>query len=718
MKINNNFYEANLCTECGCITSYKVNGRELLASQKNYYAMMIKLIDNNGEYVRIYSDKVNSAEKTEEGYKFTYKNIGGLKFDAETVIKYSDDSPFIYLTFSYKNNTGYIVELVDFGSFTVPNNLRAEGGDGEIFWPAVEGCIIENANARNFYESTSYTEPDYDVHGWRGYYPGMTSMQFMSYYTKDGGFYLAAHDNEANLKMLEYHPTDEGVRLENFVFPGDEATEYNLGYDIVLGAIEGDWYTAADIYRGWLEESGMLPQKSRENKNVPKWMDESPVVCIYPVRGEKDTEDMTPNCYFPIYDGLEYVYKIGEKADSKIMPLLMHWEGTAPWAPPFAWPPFGGEEAFKKAVDKLHADGNFMGIYASGIGWTTYSYLNPEYKTDHLYKELEIEKYLCRTPKQTIDPTNVVGPPIKAGHNICPANETVKNIAVDEIVKAAKAGVDYYQFFDQNLGGQSCFCYSKAHNHAPSPGKWMTKEMKEIYSRALGKIHQMGSGMAIGCEGGACETFIGDLTFNDLRFNACYYFGRPVQAYNYVMHEYINNFMGNSGIRWSLDFDKCPECLAMRIGYNFANGNIISLTLGDKGNITWGWGVPWSDGFPKNQDELLGFVKNLNGWRKGIGKNFLRYGRMEKPCELIGVKEYTVHLRSEDALHYPELFSGRFTDGGEDAQFVINYFDEEKTFTLAEDVTLYTDSAKNEGVFVKAGTEIKVAPLSAVMVKF
>ncbi len=718
MKISKGIYEAELCTEYGVITSFSVNGRELLAKQNEPSAIWVKLIDNNGDYLSIKSGKVYAAEQTGDGYKFTYKNIGGISFNAETYIKFSDNSDFIYMTMNYENLTGYTVEFVNFGSFTVPHNLKEDGGDGKIFWPGAEGGIIHSVGQRDIFPSTKYREPDYDVLcGWRGCYPGFTQMQFMSYYTENGGFYLGHHDSAANLKMLEYHNVDEGIRLENFIFPGDASENHELGYDIVFSAFEGDWYTAADIYKEWLEQSGILSVKSRENKNIPAWMEDSPVIFVYAVRGAQDTGDMTPNCYFPLLEGLDYVYPLGKKVDSSFMPLLMHWEGTAPWAPPFVWPPFGGEEAFKKVVDRLHADGNYIGVYASGIGWTTYSYLNPEYKTDKLYEELEIEKYLCRTPKQTIDPTNVINAPIKEGHNICPEGEIVKEMAINEIVKVAKSGCDYFQFFDQNLGGQSCFCYSKSHNHAPSPGKWQGEEMKKLFRRATKELRNMNSSMAIGCEGAACETFVEDLTFNDLRFNGFYYFGEPVHAYSYVLHEYINNFMGNGCSTGSLNCELSPESLALRIAYNFVGGNFLSLTLRDSGHISWGWGASWIEG-PKNEENILLLVKNLNAWRKGPHKEFLRYGRMKKPQELEGIGKYKLYSGGGDVIDYPDLMSGRFEDNGEDVQFVVNYFETEKTFSVDRDVTLYKDSKSTEGVFVEKNTTITVEPLSAVMIKF
>ena len=50
--------------------------------------------------------------------------------------------------------------------------------------------------------------------------------------------------------------------------------------------------------------------------------------------------------------------------------------------------------------------------------------------------------------------------------------------------------------------------------------------------------------VSIGCEAAAAEGYVEYMPFNDAR-NYGFESGTPVPVYNYVFHEYINNYMGN-----------------------------------------------------------------------------------------------------------------------------------------------------------------------------
>ena len=51
----------------------------------------------------------------------------------------------------------------------------------------------------------------------------------------------------------------------------------------------------------------------------------------YPVRGHVDLGDMTPNELYPYTNALPILDDLTKAFDSKVMALLMHWEGSAPW---------------------------------------------------------------------------------------------------------------------------------------------------------------------------------------------------------------------------------------------------------------------------------------------------------------------------------------------------------------------------------------------------
>lgn len=450
MKLNTGDFIISIDEKTGLILSIKNEKREFL-SVKQMPALTVSLLKNDGEQEWISTDLVQKVETIQDGDTLSvlYTGVGNCAFDAEIKLWQDRKDGMLHRTMSFDNKTGKPVEWVDFGSVVIPSDLKYNGGESVIFTSFTEGGLIEDSMLREKYMGTKYRDLSYQHGGLGGLYPRTGHMQFMAYYSEQGGIYFAAHDEKYNLKALEVRPLEKTLCLEHKVMPGGVLGKWEMGYDIVIGGFFGDWYDAADLYRNWFEKSALKPVPLKENKTLPTWMDDSPVIIIYPVRGGKDTGDMTPNCYYPFEEGVKYVNAISDKLGCRVMALMMHWEGTAPWAPPFVWPPYGGERGFKKAVRILHEKGNLAGVYCSGIGWTTESYLEPEYNADKEYEEYGVENLICRSPKEEKMETATLDG-IRRGYSVCPAHETVSDIVVDEVGKMAESGCDYCQFFDQN----------------------------------------------------------------------------------------------------------------------------------------------------------------------------------------------------------------------------------------------------------------------------
>ncbi|MCI5648555.1 MAG: DUF6259 domain-containing protein [Fusicatenibacter sp.] len=426
-----------------------------------------------------------------------------------------------------------------------------------------------------------------------------------------------------------------------------------MSYDMVTADFEGEWHDAAELYRNWMQENADMPVKLRDNINIPEWLAESPLVMIYPIRG-----------------------KFSDKTNSKIMTLFMHWEGTAPWAPPYVWPPFGGEVLFRDFVDTMHKKGNLVGVYCSGIGWTVKSTLQPDFDLSDRYDE----SLICRTPADTIEQTRIIGDEIRYGLDMCPYDtEKVGNIASGEIISIAKSGCDYAQYFDQNLGGESSFCYAQNHGHPAGPGIWQNESMIRLFRKIRMDLDAIGSPMLLGCEGASSEPFIEYLTFNDLRYVFGFLAGNPVPAYAYLFHEYINNFTGNQDwIEGSMDPLDNPECLLFRLAYSFAAGDVLSVTLGDQGNVIWGWGVQWDKKIP-GQEQIFTLIRNLNAWRRQY-KEFLCLGKMVKPLELEETGDYILYLRKKIKIVYKSLLTTRWENTeGVQRQVIVNFMPYEQT---------------------------------------
>ena len=642
MIISNNFYTIALNDQNGAIMSLKnMAGKEFISHSEGRDLFELWMLDEQGERVRLsantseYFGFGNSDENTTE---LLYRNVGGKDIDVYVIVRHPEGDNLMYWSMSLKNHSEYHLDKIDFPKVTVPNDLIATGGTGRILSSMMEGVIIEDLKIREGLYLKHEGDMGYPARGWEGSYPGACPMQFMAYYCAQGGLYFAAHDKDCNPKVVEFCRDGDGIKLEFQLFPGqDDTVVFSYGYEMVLGVFDGDWYDAAEIYRSFIEQSGIVTlPKLKKNKDVPAWLKESPIVVCYPVRGEVDSRFEETTEYYPYTKATPYIKQLQEDLDSAMMPLLMHWEGTAPWAPPYVWPPFGDFANFEQYITDMHESGNYIGVYCSGIAWTQRSALLKEYTRELDFERDNIKDIVVRGPKGVLEHSRICGG-VGWRYDMCPACEKTKQIAATEFEKIiVNCEVDYVQFFDQNLGGGAYPCYVKSHGHNYGAGKWKNEAMLQLTDRMMDVLEQCGkkNKVLIGCEANAAEPFINRFIFNDSRFNINYMFGSPVPAYNYVFHEYVNNFMGNQNTSYgTTDFAKYPENIYFRLAHSFVQGDVLTIVLKDQGKIHWDWCTPWSE--PEiDQVAVKAFIREMNAWRKNVAKPSLQFGRMVKPFKV------------------------------------------------------------------------------------
>jgi hypothetical protein len=582
-----------------------------------------------------------------------------------------------------------------------PISILLKDASGQLFQTQQEGWLPYDPM------KTRYEIPDYPYYR---HYPGLLPMQFIAYYYPEAGVYFGSHDYGHTTKAIECVPTAEGPQLEFRLFVGGEcdAGKWNCNFDMTIGLFQGDWMEACDIYRNWVQNDPVLPTKG----HLPKLVADSPVCVFYPVQGHGlDSGPMEPNEYFPYEKALPTLRRLASQLNSPLMVLLMHWEGTAPWAPPYVWPPLGGEKLLSEFADALHAEGHYLGLYCSGTAWTQTSSINSYSRVAQFEKE-KLDRYMIRGPHGELKAWICNGEHSqRIGCDMCVSEEWPRETLKNELRKLAMAPIDYAQFFDQNLGGASHMCWAQNHSHPDLPGGWQTQSMTHLMTELESVIKETGSHLLMGCESAAADAYMRFLPFSDLRpFCWTAADGLSVPAYSYVFHEYINNFMGNQGgILQQLAAEKNPDNYLFRTAYAFCSGELLSVVLGAGGNITWGWGVDWSVPVPE-QLPILELTRNLNAFRKQYGE-YLQYGRMLRtPATLSGERWKLITLKRDydmDAFVYSTWRS----PAGKMALVICNFLKTPQTIRIQPNsgVTMFLGDKEYHQTF-----DITIDPLNVI----
>ena len=650
----------------GVVSSLKLHGREIIVSSCPAFVIRLRDLDGNTYYV-------TSNEAEFEGVDRGFIEYGGFKdFSSLRVKVIIDTGEAISWKISINGvSKDYAVEWVEFPKICLPRLIDNDENGGKLLFPINEGIILSDEKALPRYEM------EFPMSGAYFIFPNMLCSQFMAYLFKDYGLYIGAHDNDRCFKGIDLCPLDDGVLLQIRLYSGrDYGQDFDSDYPIIWKACLGDWKSPAEIYRNWLEEnppSNLVNIK--ENKSLPKWYEDLPLIVTYPVRGTHDMDKMEPNKLFPYTNALPILERIKSDTGCQIMALLMHWEGTAPWAPPYVWPPFGGTELFNEFRDELHKNGDLLGVYCSGFGYTKQSTLIEGYNLEEKIKNENVLEGVCHSPQNKPELGITCCPYQRYGYDICPASKRGREILDEAYEPLFESGIDYTQILDQNHGGGQYMCYARGHNHPPMPGKWMTSNMQKL----LGEWCKKSPNMLFGCESASAEPFIGNLLMSDNRFELNYPFGDVVPLYAYLYHPYVRNFMGN---QCGCPFEPKVDTLRYRLAYSFSIGDFMTLIINQDGGLMAHWGSRDFDITPDYEKTLL-FIKNVTKFYNERGKKYLYNGKMSAhpdiECEKISIPMY----RGREFAVLPRLPSSCWdAENGKAAYIVVNPEDEVVKFTI------------------------------------
>lgn len=629
-------------------------------------AFVLQLLDKEGNPVRLASHEFRYTSK---GNVLSYVHPNGLHVRVHVR---AEGGVFYFRPEVSGIPDGLLLEWFDGPQVLVRSDTR-------LYWPYMDGAEVSNHAIRLGtpweYRPLGRT-PRYRSIG--SLYPGWAQMQFIASYANGVGLYFAAVDPHHTPKAVEFTPVDGlRTRLSLQTFCGDLTDgAWRPDWEYVLKPYQGGWMEACALYRDWIRT---LPEFQAKPKR-PAWMKDSPVVAIYPIRGQgKDHGDMTPNAYYyPYVKAIDVIARCGEQFDSRILTLLAHWEGTSPWAPPYVWPPFGGEEKLAELRAALHARGDLLGLYCSGTAWTQTSSFT-DYSREEQCRREGLERYMIQGPKGELEATVCNHPQgIRLGYDLCLTEDWSRRTLEKELDSMARFGVDYCQFFDQNIGGAFLPCYARTHNHPPIPGAWQTAAMVGLQKRFYEMIEGCGSQMILGCEACAATPYVPTLFFNDAREFRGYLFGRPVPAISFVFHEWMCNFSGNGCMTVGLD----PRCaLAMSFHY----GDMLTVVLGRDGRLVRSWGTAWDEDRTEQQP-LVDLVRNLNAVRKRHA-DLLLDGRMIAPPYEVETKpivfDYDTTYYGIRRIETSEIVTSFWeNDAGKRLGFATNWTTEPSDLTL------------------------------------
>ena len=651
----------------GCLVSFRCQespGQEFIAFREDHPAFLIQHLDQHRHARWLDSRSAQSAEVTiqETGRQsvltMAYRRIGGLDLDLTATVRACADEPLSRWTFSLRNSAGMEIVDVQFPFIVAPYQLGGATGSEIVVLPSLFGTLISQPSPAKLSPDSISLWQFASPNGSFSHYPGGDFAQLLAYYNDRAGLYIACEDTQGHVKRFRAAHRDPGLRLGiSHVGDWPRTGERDLGYDIVLGSFVGDWYAAAGMYREWtLRQKWATPLHKRTD--VPAWLLDSPPQIVIRPQGILDSGPMEPvEQFLPYEKCIPLLERIAQKVEAPLVPIIMAWERGGSWVYPDCFPPVGGEDSLTQFARLCRERGWHVGSFCNGTRWVVGHCWNGYDGWDHYY-QYGGEDAACRQADGQVwgESWDFAWRPSIC---CCLGAPKTRQVAEDFVRRLISWGLESIQFFDQNCGAATFPCFAGDHEHPPAPGRWMAQQMDAMvgtFHRAARDAGQTGVIQSV--EMCVNEYSLPLFQQSDSRLCPPGHtgpFGQTYPIFQFVFHECIV-------IQGAMGPAPEPYHLPIRNAYNGVMGQIPGGVMTGDGTLlnkdTYNW-APWEPQVGSDADALE-MIRTVTALRRGPGKDFLVFGRMQKPSRLEGVR--TVKWEYEGRRHaIPAVFCGCWT---------------------------------------------------------
>ncbi len=600
-------------------------GTNLVASAADAPAFVVQCLEG-GEYRVLDSRQaVLTATHTAGSATFAFTGVGGLDLDVTLTVESAPDDRFSYWSAAVRNGSGVLLTDLQFPFVVVPHDPAAH-----LLLPEMQGILESGARLAERPRDEPRRWQFWPENGNSQHYPGRSFAQFLAWYTPRCGLYTACDDTEGHVKLLRALRRPEGLRL-GFAHVGDWPAlgTRKLGYRILLGSFTGDWYDAAELYRAWtLRQHWAVPLHRRQD--IPPWLLASPPHIAIRLQGYVDAGPAPPiEQFLPYEKCIPLLQRVADHVRAPLVAVLMSWERGGPWVYPDCFPPVGGEASMTRFCSLARARGWHVGSFCNGTRWVL-QHLFSGYDGRQYFRDHGGEQGLCRQPNgawwheswdQSWRPSVIA----------CMAQRQTRQLASDFVRRLIGWGMESIQFFDQNCNASTFPCFATDHGHPRGPGKWMARAMAELMADFRAAAAQAGEPEVIhSTEWPTNEYCLPLFQQSDVRISVPSS-GDPafVPVYHYLFHECML-------MHGMMSLGPEPVAIEARTAWECVWGEIVGAVMTGDGTLlnreTWNW-AEWEPRVGSNS-EALEMMRVATALRRGAGRDFLVYGRMQRPAQV------------------------------------------------------------------------------------